>query len=113
LRAFGASALLSRAIQLCRDCPPEFRAQLNDFRQSWQWIEIDNIRKNDRHLTLRSAHTTYLLCSLLEPPAIMPGEKTSSADELWQADFCSPWTAVIPLESVGALEVDPPAAGAG
>ena len=110
LRAFGASALLSRSIQLCRDCPPEFRAQLNDFRQSWQWIEIDNIRKNDKHLTLRSAHTTYLLCSLLEPPVVMPGEKSSSIDDLWQADFCSPWTAVIPLESVGALEVDPPAA---
>ena len=111
LRAFGASALLYRIVQLCKDCPVDFRAQLNDFRQSWQWVEIEHIRQNNPKLTLRSAHTIYLMCSLLDPPEIIPGDKGNIVEQLWSSDFCSPWTAVLPLEDAGALEVAPAAAG--
>ncbi len=106
LRSFGASALLFRIVQLCKDCPVEFRAQLNDFRQSWQWIEIDRIRQNTNNkLTLRSAHTVYLMCSLLDPPEIMPGDKGDIVETMWQSEFCSPWTSVLPLDNAGAFEV--------
>lgn len=112
LRAFGASALLYRIVQLCKDCPIEFRAQLNDFRQSWQWVEIDHIRRNTPKLTLRAAHTIYLMCSLLDPPDIVPGDKGDVVEKLWQSEFCSPWTAVLPLDNVGAFEVMPSAGAA-
>lgn len=113
LRAFGASALLYRIVQLCKDCPADFRAQLNDFRQSWQWIEIENIRKNTPKISLRSAHTIYLMCSLLDPPEVMPGDKGDLVEQLWQSDFCSPWTSVLPLEDAGALDVIAPAGAKG
>jgi hypothetical protein len=109
LDSFGASALLFRTIQLCRDCPKPLRRLLIDFRQNWQWLELERIRKSGPDITMRTAYTMYVLCSLLDPPEEMPfdsGKAGSALDALAQSPLCSPWTAVIPLDGVGAFGTD-------
>lgn len=105
LLAFGAAALLFRAIQLCEDCPAEFWNQLLSFRQNWQLIEIERIRANSMRGEghMRTAHTQYLMCSMLQPPDDLPSDK--AADAIESAELCSPWTAVLPLDSVGAFRI--------
>jgi hypothetical protein len=106
LNSFGAAALLSRSIQLCRDCPQEFRTQLQDFKQSWQWLELERIRRGGQNFTMRAAYTHYVLCCMLFPPDTLPydsGKQRNALESLAQAELCSPWTAVLPLESVGAF----------
>ncbi len=105
INSFGASALLFRTIQLCRDCPQSFRGQLNDFRKNWQWIELERIRKGGKHLTLRAAYTIYIFCCLLDPPDELPFDKGGVIEGLAGGDLCSPWTAVLPLDAVGAFEL--------
>ena len=107
LQAFGAAALLFKAIQLCEDCPSEFWNQLLSFRHDWQYIEIERIRANsgagsDRG-SLRTAHTQYLMCSMLQPPDELPSDKVT--DALGVVQLCSSWTSVLPLDSVGAFRI--------
>ena len=52
---------------------------------------------------MRTAHTQYLMCSMLQPPDDLPSDK--AADALDNAELCSPWTAVLPLDSVGAFRI--------
>lgn len=107
LNSFGAAALLFRTTQLCRDCPQEFRDQLEDFRRNWQWLELERIRRSGKNITMRSAYTLYVLCCMLVPPETMPydsGKPGSVLESLTQANLCSPWTSVLALESVGAFK---------
>ncbi len=104
LRVFGASALLFRSIQLC---PRELQLQLKDFREQRQWREIDNARRTTPGLDMRTAFGLYVLCSLLDPPDVLPvGDKAQSEAILFDSDYCSPWTAVLALSGIGAFDVE-------
>jgi hypothetical protein len=99
LEMFGINALLGRAIQLA---PPEIRGLLEDFRRSWQMLEVDRIRAKTPGLTMMSAHALYTLCNLLEPPEVLPQDKQELATVL-AGEVCSSWTAVLALRHLGAF----------
>ncbi len=104
LRTFGASALLSRSVQLCSR---ELKTLLKDFREQRQWREIDNARRTTPGLDMRTAYALYVLCSLLDSPVDLPlGNKARTEAILFNSDYCSPWTAVLALSGIGAFDVD-------
>jgi hypothetical protein len=105
LEAFGVTALLSRIIQLSTGsgCPKDFLKLLLSFRSAWQWMEIKRIKTRHPDLDMRTAHHMYVLCSLLHPPQQgLPVGKVRIAEVL-SGPFCSPWTAVIAREGLGAF----------
>jgi hypothetical protein len=106
LDCFGADALLFRTIDLCKDCPIAFRRQLEDFRRNWQWLEMQNIRRSNKEFTMRSAYTHYMLCRMLVSPDSLTSDVSKSLESLRRGDLCSPWTSVIPLDSMGAFQIE-------
>ena len=108
LETFGVTALLSRTIQLCKasGCPKDFHNQLLSFRSSWQWIEIRRIKAKNPDLDMRSAYNLYVLCSLLRSPDSMPSGK-AGVEAVLSGTCCSPWTAVISRDFLGAFSDQP------
>lgn len=99
LEVFGINALLYRSVHLAPVC---MLSQLKDFRESWQWLELDRIRTHTPGLDMRSARVLYILCCLLDPPDELPNSK-DGADALLMGPCCSPWTSVLALRSLGAF----------
>ena len=102
---FGINALLFRLIDLCQGYPQEFLGQLKDFRASWQWREIERVRLSHPGFETKSAFRMYYLCSLLNPP----NDDRPMIKELEDAvfsirEYCSPWTAVLSLDAIGAFQ---------
>jgi hypothetical protein len=77
-------------------------SQLKDFRESWQWLELDRVRTHTPGLDMRSARVLYILCCLLDPPADLPQDK-AGADDVLSGHLCSPWTSVLALREIGAF----------
>jgi hypothetical protein len=78
------------------------RSQLRDFRESWQWLELDRVRTHTPGLDMRSARVLYILCVLLDPPADLPQDKPG-VDGVLGGPCCSPWTAVLALRELSAF----------
>ena len=78
------------------------RPLLKDFRESWQWLELDRIRTHTPALDMRSARILYILCCLLDPPDYIPKDKLE-VEVILQGPCCSPWTSVLALQLVKAF----------
>ena len=57
---------------------------------------------------MRTAYALYVLCSLLDPPDELPvADKARAEAILYDSEYCSPWTAVLALSSIGAFDMPP------
>lgn len=104
LRVFGVTALLSRSIQLCRSYPEDLKAQLKDWKRSWQQMEIQNVRRKQKNkVDFFHAHAQYAFCTLLQPPAGFPQNRTDITKAMCGPNCC-PWACVLSLHAVGAFK---------
>lgn len=104
LETYGVDALLFRVMRLCHQ---SIRYFLVSFRNSWRAHEIDRVRRKnqERGLTLRSAAILVGLCRLLDPPIVLPADK-SVLDITLRGLKCCPWTSVLALRELGAFTDD-------
>lgn len=112
LDRFGINAMLCRLMDLCKGYPPAFMRQLEDFRTSWQWREIERIRLGHPGYTAKAAYRLYFLCNMLDAPYGDDGGDLDIVEIADKTSFCSPWASVMPLDAVGAFRyqaIDVPA----
>ena len=103
LREFGATALMFRSIQLCKHYPKDLKDELKDFRRVWQWKEIENVQRARPELDIRSSHTLYSLCTLMNVPAQLPNNQEDMQALLARSSTCSPWTSLLALKKLKAF----------
>jgi hypothetical protein len=112
LDRFGINAMLCRLMDLCEGYPAAFMRQLEDFRTSWQWREIERIRLGHPGYTAKAAYRLYFLCNMLDAPYDDDGGDLDIFEIVDKTSFCSPWVSVMPLDAVGAFRyqaIDVPA----
>ena len=100
---FGINALSFRVIQLCKDYPVYLKHMLKDFRNSWQYREMYNIKKKYQTMDMKTAYTLYTLSTLLHPPLKMP-YSDKERRVILNGPKCSPWTSVLPLKFQKAFQ---------
>jgi hypothetical protein len=108
----GIDAMISRVIRLSRDFEPEILRQLASFRSAWRRAEVQNVARaaGKGPGAYEASNVLYRLCKLLHPPTLEEWSEMGGVEArvALLGPRCSPWAAVLALESIGAFDVSVP-----